>query len=347
MNKQKILKRYGGTITNGCDPLLKTPRSFLKNHLFFSHGRSAMIWLLHNYGPFSSAAICAYTWPEIPAMMERYNLKIGLFDFGQKDILNLVKSLPSPCLIIVPVFYGFNSWIDYLNLDNEIENNNFILVDAAQTAFGFENYKLPKSGAVMSCPHKATALNEGCVLAVNNVSDEKLLSQKKLEPAEAFSSIRKASRLLLDSNDTVKEQIGLSLVEKLEETWPSDPPQQITKNSLSQLSLLDKLEHEKIRKDNYKVLSDLLQNYFYPVISEESGVPFAYPVLTKNRKKIIEKLKEKRVFATPLWPNARHNKLDHPKASLFVNQLMALPIDQRYNIDDMENLAKIVLNAIK
>tara|TARA_B100001123_G_scaffold438229_1_gene572672 strand:+ start:4343 stop:5371 length:1029 start_codon:yes stop_codon:yes gene_type:complete len=342
-----MLKRYGGTITMDCDPLLKTPRSFLKNHLFFSHGRSAMIWLLHNYGPFSSAAVCAYTWPEIPTMMERYNLKIGLFDFGQKEILNVIKSLPRPRLIIVPVFYGFKPWIDYLTLNNEIENNDFILVDAAQTAFGFENYELPNSGAVMSCPHKATALNDGSVLALDDISNEKLLLQKKLESAEAFSSIRKASRLLLNTNDPYKEKIGISLVEKLEEKWPSDPPQKITNKSLIELSLLDKIEHERIRRENYKVLNGLLKDHFTPAVSEKSGVPFAYPLLTNNRDVIIEKLKQKRVFATPLWPNARLNKLEHPKAALFSNQLMALPIDQRYNIDDMENLAKIVLSIIK
>ena len=83
---ESLFKRFGGTITPGCDQLLEEPRILPDNALCFSHGRAAMIWLLHNAGKFDSAAVCAYTWPEIPNMMRRYNCEVGFFDFEQEKV---------------------------------------------------------------------------------------------------------------------------------------------------------------------------------------------------------------------------------------------------------------------
>ena len=109
-----LSKKFGGTITLGCDPVLPSPRSLPSDALFFSHGRAAMIWIMRNAGEFQSAAVCAYTWPEIPRMMKRYNCEVGFFDFMQNDIVDVVNELPGRCYVIVPVFYGFlKTSIDY------------------------------------------------------------------------------------------------------------------------------------------------------------------------------------------------------------------------------------------
>ena len=72
-----------------------------------------MIWIMQNAGEFQSAAVCAYTWPEIPRMMQRYGLEVGFFDFMQNDIVDVIKKLPGRCYVVIPVFYGFQPWIDY------------------------------------------------------------------------------------------------------------------------------------------------------------------------------------------------------------------------------------------
>ena len=191
-----LAKRFGGTITLGSDPVLPSQRSFPSDFMFFSHGRSAMNWIMHNAGKFQSAAVCAYTWPEIPRMMERHNCVVGYFDFMQKEILGLIESLPGRCYIVVPVFYGFQPWIDYQSLARELGDKAFVLLDAAQTAFGFENYSPPVGGAVMSCPHKATSLNDGAVLVMHQINEKELIEQQGLKPAREFHFIKKQSRKL-------------------------------------------------------------------------------------------------------------------------------------------------------
>jgi len=336
-----VAKRFGGTITMGCDPLLAQPRMFADNLLYFSHGRSAMIWLIQNAGPFASAAICAYTWPEIPRMAGRYGLKVGFFDFGQENIDGVIESLPGKCLVIVPVFYGFKPWIDYQAVAKKYQGKAVVLLDAAQTAFGFEDYPLPQGGAVLSCPHKATALNDGAVLAVDGLSVEVKCRQQALMPAEEFRRIKAEGRRLLASGDDQIEQEGLKLIVQLEETWVSDPPQRMSDLSQQELALLDPLAHARIRRENYLCLKQELGKYL-PSVTLPMGVPFAYAALTDDRSRILKELYKRRVFATALWPGAIYEANLHPRAAAHAQRLIALPIDQRYNTRDMEQMAEIV-----
>jgi hypothetical protein len=89
MNKKKI-EKYGGMIPLHADNLLKK-KIYYKNSLFFSHGRSAMIWLINNK-TFDYALMCSYTWPAIPKLMKDLKLKIYFFDMYQKNIEKILSS---------------------------------------------------------------------------------------------------------------------------------------------------------------------------------------------------------------------------------------------------------------
>ena len=71
----KILnQKFGGMISDDCDIKTNKITRISKNYLFFSHGRSAMIWLIQNSN-FQSCLMCAYTWPAIPDLMKKLNLR--------------------------------------------------------------------------------------------------------------------------------------------------------------------------------------------------------------------------------------------------------------------------------
>ena len=343
---ESLFKRFGGTITPGCDQLLEEPRILPDNALCFSHGRAAMIWLLHNAGKFDSAAVCAYTWPEIPNMMRRYNCEVGFFDFLQEDIVGLINRLPGRCLVIIPIFYGFDPWIDYMAIADQFEGKAFVLLDGAQTAFGYEDYPVPKFGALLSCPHKATSINDGAVLLMNQIKALDKLNYESLNTGDQFSTIKQKGRRLLASQNEKKELKGLELVVQLEETWPSDPPQRMTVKSYDELIYIDSSSHSFKRRQNYDHLKGRLESYFSQLpVNLNMRVPFAYAVLMKNREKLIEKLIVKRVFATSLWHNALYDRTLHPHAAELASNLIAFPVDQRYDIYDMDNLADIIISC--
>lgn len=306
-----------------------------------------MIWLLlQQPGGFQSAAVCAYTWPEIPRMLRRHGCEIGFFDFGQKDVLNLVTRLPGTCLVVVPVFYGFPPWIDHVALGHALGNRAFVLLDAAQTAFGFEQFAPAPGGAVMSCPHKATAVNDGAVLVVDRITPAQVQEQRQLQPGEEFHRLKKRARMLLSSGNEQGEAEGLETVRRLEEAWCSDPPERMTDESLETLMWLDPNAHADIRRKNRQRLRERLDGLLKTVNETDAGVPFAHAVRTRKRDQLLKILHAERVFATPLWPDAIHDQVEHPTAALLATELLALPVDQRYSVADMDVLADTVIACV-
>ena len=338
---KKIIKKYGGMIPLHTDNLLKKKVSY-KNSLFFSHGRSAMIWLVNNYS-FDCALMCSYTWPAIPKLMKDLKLKIYFFDMYQKGVEKILKKLTGNILLIVPVFYGFKPWINYLKISEKYKNV-FVLLDGAQTAFGHKDYKVPINGAVLSCPHKSTSINDGAILKLHKINKDLYNNYKKIKPDYRFSKIKKKTRILLNSMNQKKELLGIKYSKKLEESWKSAPPKKITQASFSEFSRINYYLHKKKRLQNFYCLKSIIGNKFKTIPNLTPGTPFAYPSLINNRNKVIKKLHSKRIYATPLWPKSFFINKKFKHALKFKKKFIAFPIDQRYSINDIKNMGMKILS---
>jgi hypothetical protein len=63
---------------------------------------------------------------------------------------------------------------------------------------------------------------------------------------------------------------------------------------------------------------------------------FAYPFYVENGIKIRKELAQKKIYIPALWPNVLN---DIPKDSIehdYAANILPLPCDQRYSIDDMK-----------
>jgi len=99
----------------------------------------------------------------------------------------------------------------------------------------------------------------------------------------------------------------------------------------------------KKRVENFKILSEL------DVLNEISinrgeQVPLCYPLMVKKGKRLREHLQAQRVFTPKYWPDV--DPSNDFEASL-LNDTVYLPIDHRYNDEDMWYLTRIVRNFIK
>lgn len=98
----------------------------------------------------------------------------------------------------------------------------------------------------------------------------------------------------------------------------------------------------EIRKDNFTYLHSHFKgiNCIKNLIIPEG--PFMYPLYLKNGNKIRKKLQEIKIYTPLLWPNilkqCNENSLEYEMA----NNVLYLPVDQRYNEIDM----KIIINEI-
>lgn len=101
----------------------------------------------------------------------------------------------------------------------------------------------------------------------------------------------------------------------------------------------------EIRRKNFKVLADSLDKVNELNVKVPFG-PFAYPLLIKNGASVRKKLQQEKIYIPTLWPNVL---VDCNPAELeyrLAADLLPIPLDQRYNEEDMKYLVQEVLKCI-
>ena len=135
-----------------------------------------------------------------------------------------------------------------------------------------------------------------------------------------------------------------SYYNKFKESDNSLKNQPIKSMSIITHKILDSIDYNKrasIRRDNFKYLDCRFKesNMLNFELGAES-VPMIYPYYIENGKKLKSILIENNIFVATYWPNV----LDWTKPGFLeykiTQNLLSLPIDQRYNIEDLKQIEK-------
>jgi len=123
--------------------------------------------------------------------------------------------------------------------------------------------------------------------------------------------------------------------------------QPIKKMSKLTQSLMKNIDYDKvaeIRFNNFNYLHSKLKDANEIIIDTVSiTVPMVYPYLVKNGSEIKKKLISNKIFVATFWPNVR--EWDNDKESYenyLAANLLAIPIDQRYCLDEMEKILELI-----
>ena len=118
--------------------------------------------------------------------------------------------------------------------------------------------------------------------------------------------------------------------------------------------LLDNLNVGSLRNARKKNASNLLRllktipEIDYPgnIESILDFTPFSLPILVKNRDNIQKKMAEKGVYAALLWPLNMEARKESPFAAKIEDLMLSIPIDQRYDADDMEYIYNVIKELV-
>ncbi len=96
------------------------------------------------------------------------------------------------------------------------------------------------------------------------------------------------------------------------------------------------------RRENYQTVLELLAGDplvkpVFPILPDDV-VPLYFPVAVENRGEVQRYLAEHAVYAPIIWPKAECVTRVCPEAERMYQNLLCLPIDQRYAHDDMERM---------
>lgn len=121
--------------------------------------------------------------------------------------------------------------------------------------------------------------------------------------------------------------------------------------SLSILAETDEAAAAAKRTKNYEYLYGKISGMrrLRPILEKEDGeAPLYFPIYAKERESLQGFLRERDIYAPVLWPLGEENRgaLVGDEDYIY-RHMLALPIDQRYGIGDMEKIAEALLDFEK
>ncbi|MDD4170572.1 MAG: hypothetical protein PHD36_10050 [Desulfotomaculaceae bacterium] len=130
-----------------------------------------------------------------------------------------------------------------------------------------------------------------------------------------------------------------------EESLKTEPLKIMSRLTHNLLGAIDYEQVCRIRTENYAFLDSKLRglNKLKPICPEG---PFAYPFYVKNGSAIRKDLADEKIYIPLFWPNVL---TDTPAGSIeydFTSNILPLPCDQRYNLEDMKHMLTCIEKAV-
>ena len=130
--------------------------------------------------------------------------------------------------------------------------------------------------------------------------------------------------------------------QEAEQRLVNSPIKLMSKLTTKILNSINYEDVENIRKRNFNFLHNELQKFNkFKIDLTDIKVPFVYPFINDNIGLRDELIKNK-IYVAKYWNEVldRETVNDHEK--YFVNHIIPLPIDQRYNLNDMKRIIEII-----
>lgn len=124
----------------------------------------------------------------------------------------------------------------------------------------------------------------------------------------------------------------------------------ISDTAKKQLDQINGKEIAFARRENMKHLWHLLQGKVRMVPGLErcfDGAPFALPILEKKQLEVQQRLAKRGVYTQVLWPICEEAQRVCPVSKMMGEEMLSVPIDQRLSWDDIEDIARIIIEECR
>lgn len=321
---------------------------------FLSGGQSSLNFIVKNLQMKADEIILlpSYLCPTIVQNLDRNHarysfytinsdLSINISDLQAKIDKNKVKA------VFFIDYFGFYHQAETKEYLKSLKEKNIILIeDAAQMLwlekkefigdFTFNSYRkfLPIDGSIV-------------------ISEQAGYYEGK---ADAYYALMNEGRMKITSY--VKYGLGnvevfVRLFSKADEAYGKSTEingmMEISKQLLNQLDI-DYIG--QVRRRNYIYLFDQLSEIvgITPLFDKNllgDQIPIGFPILIKNRDKIRKELRAKAIFCPVHWPLLEEKWIhEYPDSITLAENLMTLPIDARYEKEDLDRLLRELLNLL-
>ena len=301
----------------------------------------------------------AYTCDTVIAPFRQLGWKCHYFSLNKSlriDKQSFINEIDNdnPAIVLVHPYYGMDL------IDEEIEllkyaksKKSDIIVDITQSIYT-EQY-IDFVDYYVGSYRKWNSIPDGGFLKINNKNKKDVIKRNILIPDDeniVFVSAQSAAMVLrkmyFETNDEQIKTISRNLT-KAADVYSEENIKPHLMSELSQILITkEDVENNKTKRLlNYEYLSknihenNLISFVVKDILSIKSA-PLYFPIYTSDRCKVQKKLIEEHIYAPILWPVEDDKVLINKVINEIYDTVLVIPIDQRYEIDDMKKIVNII-----
>lgn len=322
--------------------------------IFLSGGQSAIRFILEDLNISSNEFVLvpSYLCPSILQNFKKLNVKYEFYKVNKdlsidiEDINKKLNLLEVKALFLIN-YFGFYHKEEAIKYLNQLKDKGIIIIEDAVQMLWFCR-KRYIGDYIFNSYRKFLPIDGSIVLCNKKISYE-------FEKDDYYKNIKlaRSKKTEFQNNYIGSEEEFLSLYEKAEKEYSKR--ERILGMDDKSKELLSKIDYKfilKKRKENYCYLFDkLIYNENIQIIYDknliEDNVVLGFPILIKKRDEIRIKMREENIYCPVHWDILNESwAVEYVDSRYISKNIITLPIDQRYDLDDMdrviENINKLV-----
>lgn len=295
-----------------------------KDAISLNSARNCLEYVLEVSRP-SKVYIPKYTCDAVLEPFHKTGIKYEYYSINKNLEIENLPELTMNEMILYTNYFGIKD--TYSNTLVEYYKSKLI-IDASQAFF----YQPRFTGYIFYSPRKFLGVPDGGYLMTN---------QPLMRDLERDSSYPRMSHLLKRLELTAEE--GYQDFINNEKSIDNQPILLMSSLTRKLLSKVDYAGIRERRKANFKYIHNSLNSSNELNIEfNDTLTPMVYPYLTKNADTLRHALITQRIFVATYWPSVLNVCTEDEVESYLVSGIIPLPIDQRYDIDDMKRILEVI-----
>lgn len=291
-------------------------------------GRQALELILRSLPADIELIIPDYTCEVILEPIEKLNIPFQRYEVNDNLEISELPELQKNQYLIYTNYFGIK---DAYALKLEKKYGSLLILDNAQAFFMEE----PQNAQSFYSPRKFVGVPDGGIAFPEQSSEARII----LNRAPQALSWNRCQALL--KRIDLGAQEGYNDYKEIEEELVGQELKRMSNLTKSMLEGIDWEYVKEKRRNNFAFLHEALgsENELKIEDIDSFACPMVYPFRT-SRKGLREALIKEKIFVATYWPNSKY-KMEAGSERLR-DEILPLPIDQRYTSDDMQRIINII-----
>lgn len=262
------------------------------------------------------------------------------FDLAVKSVDWLNDVQPGDLVVVID-YFGFECPGDCVKKVKE--QGAWVLEDACQALLSNDVGRF--ADFVLFSPRKFVGVPDGGILHFKHPLETDRIHLKP-PPADWWLKTFYASVMRREFDNYGENRKWFEL---FQETNDESPVGHYAMSELSRMLLQNSFDYVPIarrRIENYQYLTDRLGDLaIFPVLPTQT-VPLGFPIRINERDRVRHALFEHQIYPPLHWPVPEIVPTSFKDSYTLGGEIMTLPCDQRYSLEDMERMAHVLLEIL-